>query len=1055
MPRPGAAEPVPAAAPGPARRATGRGLRAVIAVLLACALRPALAADDADAELRALLAPGQAAVERQDWDGAMRELAVAHAAAVQRWGADDERSLTVLHRQADAAIDGARLAEAETLLGPLVQARLRRNGEAHPETLRALDDQAWVWDKRGRLREAGAGYERVVAGRRALGPGHEKALLQTLNNLSLVLAGLGEIERAMAINAEVISGRTERLGPTDPATLRARNNRSHLLGLLGRLAEMLDETRRVVELTRATRGEGNADTLTAMNNEAVALQRLGRQAQALALHERVLAARRALLGARHPDLLQSLGNLAVLSADLGRVEQADALAAEASGLALELLGERHPLTLTLLNNQATAAHDAGRTADAATLLQRVLALRREAFGERHDATIESLHNLAELQLALGRGAEQVRLYEQVLSLRRQVQGERARVTIVAMGNLASAYRRQGRIDEAVALHRQAVVLADEVMGPAHPSTLGIVGGLIRSLHVAAQGPAALRLAERYVEAAEAHRAQPGLSGANRRAVFQRHAATYRLLARLHVLQGQHEQAWRLMELGKARTLLEGLGLQQALRAGVLPPEDAERLDGLGRQLAAADALVAQAGDAGARAAAETRRNELAREHQRANDELRRLHPRYDRLLASGPVDAAEVDARLPAGHVAIAYLVSDDEVLAFVLRSGQALQVLELGRVPDLAPLVDLQRRALAWQGGLRDVLKSSGRRLLRLADGTLRAPAAGEPAPQGSTAVEDGHELARWLSARLLQPLAAAVGGSTEWIVVPDGPLGQLPFEALPWGAGARPLSDSVELRHAPSMSVWRSGLALSRHYRGDPRPQGLFAMGNPHYEARPAPGADLRRRRSAGAVAREVRDLRQLDDQWPQLPGTELEVRSAAARFPGRARVELGPLASEARLQALDRLGELRRYRYLLFSAHGYVSPTRPELSSLVLSLQGREPGTDGYVTAAEWAGYELRSDLVVLSACDTAVGPVLAGEGVMGLPFALQLAGSANTLLTLWPVDDRATAHFVSMLFERLAQGASPARALAQARRQMMRHPRWSHPRFWAPFMLVGPG
>ncbi|MBL8999242.1 MAG: hypothetical protein JNL44_18390, partial [Gemmatimonadetes bacterium] len=63
-----------------------------------------------------------------------------------------------------------------------------------------------------------------------------------------------------------------------------------------------------------------------------------------------------------------------------------------------------------------------------------------------------------------------------------------------------------------------------------------------------------------------------------------------------------------------------------------------------------------------------------------------------------------------------------------------------------------------------------------------------------------------------LLQPLAAAVGGSTEWIVVPDGPLGQLPFEALPWGAGARPLSDSVELRHAPSMSVWRSGLALSR---------------------------------------------------------------------------------------------------------------------------------------------------------------------------------------------------------------------------------------------------
>jgi CHAT domain-containing protein len=169
----------------------------------------------------------------------------------------------------------------------------------------------------------------------------------------------------------------------------------------------------------------------------------------------------------------------------------------------------------------------------------------------------------------------------------------------------------------------------------------------------------------------------------------------------------------------------------------------------------------------------------------------------------------------------------------------------------------------------------------------------------------------------------------------------------------------------------------------------------------------------------------------------------------------VHLGALATEAELQQLNARGELRQYRWLLFSTHGYVSPTQPALSAIVLGLRDRAPGTDGYVTAAEWPGYDLRSDLVVLSACDTGVGPVLAGEGVMGLPFALQVAGNVSTILTLWPVDDRATAGFVSRLFARLKGGDTPTHALAETKREFARGKRWAHPSFWAPFILVGAG
>ena len=191
-----------------------------------------------------------------------------------------------------------------------------------------------------------------------------------------------------------------------------------------------------------------------------------------------------------------------------------------------------------------------------------------------------------------------------------------------------------------------------------------------------------------------------------------------------------------------------------------------------------------------------------------------------------------------------------------------------------------------------------------------------------------------------------------------------------------------------------------------------------------------------------------------WRNLPGTAAEARAVAAVFPGAVDLHLGEAATEATLQSIQRGGDLRRYRHLLFGTHGFVSPLQPALSAIVLGQQALAPGTDGQITAAEWPGYDLRSDLVVLSGCDTGVGKVLAGEGVMGLPFALFVAGNVNTVLTLWPVEDAASARFVAALFGRIAKGQRPGPALTATKREFMADRRHAAPRFWAAFVLVGP-
>ena len=126
--------------------------------------------------------------------------------------------------------------------------------------------------------------------------------------------------------------------------------------------------------------------------------------------------------------------------------------------------------------------------------------------------------------------------------------------------------------------------------------------------------------------------------------------------------------------------------------------------------------------------------------------------------------------------------------------------------------------------------------------------------------------------------------------------------------------------------------------------------------------------------------------------------------------------------------------------------------QYSSLVLG-SAEHPGQPAYVTAAEIAALDLGAELTVLSACETALGREIAGEGLYGLPLAFAVAGSRRTAMTLWPVADEPTSSFVTLWFRRIVAGEAPAAALAATKRDFIAHPRWAAPFYWAPFVLYG--
>ncbi|MEO6278667.1 CHAT domain-containing protein [Roseateles sp.] len=327
--------------------------------------------------------------------------------------------------------------------------------------------------------------------------------------------------------------------------------------------------------------------------------------------------------------------------------------------------------------------------------------------------------------------------------------------------------------------------------------------------------------------------------------------------------------------------------------------------------------------------------------------------------------------------------------------------------------------------------LSLRGRPIWRTADG--RYVAAAE-APDGARRVADLATLGREVSGWLLAPLPVAMREASRLFVSPDGVLTQLPFEAL-W-LGDRQLVAQMDVGYVQSLAVHAElSRRAARPRTTAPR---LLSIADPVYRAI-APGE--------GALPDWMADL-----EWTPLPGTRKESAALLPLFAKGSRQLLGQAASRAALLDLQSRDELAGFDVLHFATHGYVDDQR---SALVLSMGTNLP--QAYLQDGDIAALTLRSDLVLLSACETGLGRAESGEGVMGLPYAFMLAGNTNTLMTLWPIDDEGTSVFMPAFLAKVRQGGMDVIAALTATKREFAAGRHGDalrdPRIWAAFVQYG--
>ena len=497
-------------------------------------------------------------------------------------------------------------------------------------------------------------------------------------------------------------------------------------------------------------------------------------------------------------------------------------------------------------------------------------------------------------------------------------------------------------------------------------------------------------------------------------VFEsRYANYYRDCIEALVAAGQPREAFHIQERSRARSFLALLVERDLRFPNELPSEvdrEKKRIDTEYDRTQAALARLSPARDEQKIEELLGRLRDLRESQNEIVATIRKSSPRFASLRYPEPLDAAKARDALDPGTVLLSYSVADHKTFLFVLQaagppdSGLKIFTLPIG-AHSLREEVESFRNILRRHDLSNfTILKAQARRLYEI----------------------------------LVKPAEEQIAASERILISLDGPLHTLPFAAL--RRGNRYLVEWKPVHSVLSATVYAE-MTKSRPARRDPGTERLTAFGDPVYRSlTPNTPTDPELRE---AIRRGLSLL--------PLPSSGREVKSIAALYPG-AQVYLGRNATEEKAKSIGSESNL-----VHFACHGLLDERFPLNSALALTLP--EPPAEGRDNGLlqAWEVFEsvhLDADLVTLSACDTALGREMGGEGLVGLTRAFQYAGARSVLASLWSVADLSTARFMKRFYGHLRDGKTKDEALRAAQIDQIREgARSSHPFHWGAFQLTG--
>lgn len=972
---------------------------------------------------------------------------------------------------------------AESLFLQALDIRKRVLGEEHPDYATSLNNLAALYESMSMFGRAEHLYLQACDIRRkVLGEDHPE-YATSLNNLANLYSSIGNYDQSEAIHLQALALRKRVAGEVSVAHATSLTNLASLYKSMGEYARAEPLYLQACGIFRAVLGAGHPDYATSLSGLAGLYGSMGQYTRAELLHAQARDIRKNTLGEEHPDYARSLNNLAALYKSIGEFNRAESLYLRALDILKNVIGEEHSDYATTLDNLASLYSWMGEYSRAEPLFLHAQAIRKQVLGEEHPNYARSLDNLADLYKLKGEYARAESLYRQSHDIQLKVLGEEHPAYVTSLNSLAGVYFAIGEYKRAEPLYLQIRDTAKKVLGNEHP----IYATSLSNLAEFYESKGEFARAEPFcseaidVNAFLTKQLVPVMSEAQARNWLDLHPP----LADLVLSNLRRQRKWdspkAYAAIWTTKGLLSRLQLGRQLTTGATPQarEVYDKLQNtrlrLARLISAevpapnqAESFQREVKDISERK--EKLEKQLVEVSSASERQLAIRDASVEQLLGILPPRTAVVDLALLTDRQAVdavyEHKQQDGTVQsrnvrrfrtsqvydAFVLRSDNLGDIpwIQLGSAEPINQAINDWRSQLVGEKNVR---------------GLETRPVRGEENNAASPDV--------LLRKQLWDKIEPHLAGCDTVIIIPDGDLTRLPWAALPGRDAGTYLIHDYAISTA-SYGQQLFGLLSDEAVIGD----GLALAGGIDYDARSSIGNVegnasttelLAQRRSSAERGNE-------DSSWGFLQGAEIEAETIQSLWNDRGEIDYLTDETAGETQVATALSE-SRYAHLathgFFSAPGtksifdidlreqslFESETESQrksasvgarnpllLSGIVLSGAnvpadtddlGLPIGDDGILTAEEIVGLELRNlELITLSACETGLGEVAAGEGVFGLQRAFHQAGARAVVASLWKVSDNATQALMVEFYQNLwDKKMSKAEALRQAQLTML--------------------
>lgn len=945
-----------------------------------------------------------------------------------------------------------------------------------------LNNLGLLYATLGRFDEAESHIKRAMEIQQTIFGAENLQLANTLNNLAFIYRKQGRFDEAESLLKKSLDIRKSYVGEDNLDVALSFNNLAELYHNLGRYEEATIMFKRALEIREKLLGREHPDVAITLNNLAAVYRDTGNYVDSEILFKRSLEIREKVLGQDHPDVALGLNNLAALYWEQKLFDQSISNYERALRITETKYGKDHPDVALYLSNLGAVYTDLGQFDQAESLFRRAQKIYDKEPNKMHPESINNLLGMAKLFLVQQRYGDAEKIYLRALEKSKKIYGDKNPSVALPLNALGKLHVYQGNFETAFSYFKQGLEIlnftdfdyTDPYSFPVIPFTANILFNQLYILNKLSENNPAriqeafdlanfnlafLELFRGKIESQESKLIQWGIeSEFFELALF--------LTAMMREKQGiLPEESYLFLEAGLSRNFSEEISERYLKTEKNIPKQILERENLFLQNRKFFQSKLIEADETDKLRKVKRDYVESEKSYSDFIDSLHEKYPAYAQLNYPRPVALNLVqDKLLVPGRVALAYYLGIEQSFVLVLTNDRMdLKTLNVTKV-EIQKEIEQLRQAILWYEEQENPCDISVK-----------------PISNIQKDIEQFNLISQELYRQLIQPISNYLTDQKEIIIIPHSNLWLLPFEIL-MEPNSKLLGTQFLISYQNSFTVWN----LSHDFLEEKtkNPSVFVGIGDAIYQNddryKDPEGEQLVKRvfnneikgteeayyqpelihaisRRSQAVNKSFKGC-----SWEALEESKEEIRLVRSlpTFKNASDSRLGYYAAEWNLNGLD------NYRYVHFSVHGSMrmqvngQSTQPAL--ILTQKNPPDSNVDGILTMEEVMNkIRLNADLVVLSACDTGLGDMQGGEGVMSMTRAFQYAGSGAVLTSLWKVHEDATKEFMVQIYSYLDEGKQPKEALFLTKKDFQQKKiksskpliDYSHPFFWAAFVLVG--